>query len=967
MFPAYNPSNIEKKATTPSSSSLFPIKNVVSVDEQSTSKLDWLKNESFKAKSTQAANVEPILVKSDSSESSSESSVELITCIGGSSDDERQSDRKRKKKSKKKKKESKKHKKKKHKTKSESEEASSHPAAHPLMISEINKRLLNSLFDSQYKAYFDRFSKEQLKSFVFYEDLPGLVPRNAFKLNTTGDKNNICFESAHYKIVPKYNVAYDPFYKSTTATTKKKLTRKQLRRQILNQTREKRYFVQVKNMKPSEESKNKRPVSDLAQSTLSNRMWLYLEMKNELDSIESDSQKADLTSDYVKYLDENKNDVARWLEFINYQSKLYSGLYLFERKQSIFDRAMKENPSNFRLKIENVKLRANSIEMLNINFYNSADLIESEFLGLLASESFRLTEIKLNQYATFNLILANLLEIWTSLIDFFVNNNSSNIFVDRVKQSFVKCFNFFLNNPSNSIQSILSHFLRTNEYFSGLVLDLVDKYCLFLSRCGYVEKSIGIYQALLDFNFYSNHAKFETCSKMRLFELYWDIGLPKFGETFSQDGWLNCLENREAIFKSIELAEQSQGRNEDILDEVETNILDKKSVRIEYRWLEIENLRSVLNWYPFYPRVVIGESADDCADPDRLVSFEDDLKFLLFEINSDHSKFKLLVKFLKQFGLFKIEEDCLDFNQDFTRSNDSENDSYFLEFINTKLKYFAFNTTSKPAAPFFGHLNFLETLYVQYCGIFEENPDKKNYDYNDLKKLIKLFQTAIKHFTDFIRNCLLKSEQSIKNSQIKTSLIIMQWQFELEILYQIKKWNSKLKNVNDCKDYFDFEQVKQNLLNKAKSDLSLEVNRANFNLWKQYGHLKWLLNCSDSFSQGKQSKQLKETRKVFDTLLNTSASAVESTPRACIDIYSLCVDYVLIELDLFYRPFGISLSRFRPITESEAHLFTYYNQSNLFDSNRKVKANTAKKTEYEKIKESMSEILINSCLNKSKN
>lgn len=102
----------------------------------------------------------------------------------------------------------------------------------------------------------------------------------------------------------------------------------------------------------------------------------------------------DRTSDYMKYLDENKTDVAKWLEFIDYQSHVAqksgsaSQTGVYEKKKSIFERAIQENPSSFRLKIELAKLKAESFEFAKS--YNAFEAIEREFYMLLSSESIKL-------------------------------------------------------------------------------------------------------------------------------------------------------------------------------------------------------------------------------------------------------------------------------------------------------------------------------------------------------------------------------------------------------------------------------------------------------------------------------------------------------------------------------------------------------------------------------------------------
>lgn len=94
----------------------------------------------------------------------------------------------------------------------------------------------------------------------------------------------------------------------------------------------------------------------------------------------------------------------------------------------------------------------------------------------------------------------------------------------------------------------------------SLVLRLVDNYAGFLIRSGYVEKAIALYQALVDFNLCvmtsssstnREYKNLDVSRRRTLFELFWDMGLPKFGEAHS-NGWLNCLDMRESIFEKLE-------------------------------------------------------------------------------------------------------------------------------------------------------------------------------------------------------------------------------------------------------------------------------------------------------------------------------------------------------------------------------------------------------------------------------
>ena len=264
------------------------------------------------------------------------------------------------------------------------------PKINPKPRRRETEKLEKQLVDAEYTEFFSRFSKDDLKSFAFFDDIPGLTNRNAFRLQKSGDKNNQCFDSVYFKQLSKYNLKDRNTTKPTTQSSKKPpLTRKQLRRMQINTAREKRYFVQLGKITNDDET---RPNLKL-NSTLSDKMWLYLEMNKTSSSSLNIESNVDRTGDFMKYLNENKSDEAKWLEFVDYQAILakkqsLNPSALFEKKKAIFERAIQENSASFRLKIELVKLKANSIEFTGI--YNAFETIDREFYMLLSSESLKL-------------------------------------------------------------------------------------------------------------------------------------------------------------------------------------------------------------------------------------------------------------------------------------------------------------------------------------------------------------------------------------------------------------------------------------------------------------------------------------------------------------------------------------------------------------------------------------------------
>ena len=84
-------------------------------------------------------------------------------------------------------------------------------------------------------------------------------------------------------------------------------------------------------------------------------------------------------------------------------------------------------------------------------------------------------------------------------------------------------------------------------------------------------------------------------------------------------------------------------------------------------------------------------------------------------------------------------------------------------------------------------------------------------------------------------------------------------------------------------------------------------------------------------NQNNQKNALKETRKVFDTLLSTSLSSGNNNLEACIDIYSLCIDYVQLELGMFNKQFDVVSSTARTSIESEVNLSTTFLKNGFFN------------------------------------
>ena len=113
---------------------------------------------------------------------------------------------------------------------------------------------------------------------------------------------------------------------------------------------------------------------------------------------------------------------------------------------------------------------------------------------------------------------------------------------------------------------------------------------------------------------------------------------------------------------------------------------------------------------------------------------------------------------------------------------------------------------------------------------------------------------------------------------------------------------------------------------------------------------------------GASANLIKDTRKIFDTLLTTSSSAACANNQQLIDIYSLSVDYVLLELGCFYKQFDV-MSTSLHHHEVTAQLATTNIQEGFYDlKNFKLRNKTDKVTA--SLKSKLTELLVRNCLNK---
>ena len=127
------------------------------------------------------------------------------------------------------------------------------------------------------------------------------------------------------------------------------------------------------------------------------------------------------------------------------------------------------------------------------------------------------------------------------------------------------------------------------------------------SRAGYRERSVGLFQALMELNLRAPNfpGSYSSQDKLASFEPFWDSSVPRFGEE-KAPGWANVVRNKEINVHS-----------EDMLDIGEDDLIDEFKGKVENAqlWLQLEMLRESKHWLPL--RVSPDDDEDEIEDTAR--------------------------------------------------------------------------------------------------------------------------------------------------------------------------------------------------------------------------------------------------------------------------------------------------------------------------------------------------------------
>ena len=350
----------------------------------------------------------------------------------------------------------------------------------------------------------------------------------------------------------------------------------------------------------------------------------------EIEPDDSDDQEFELnqiqakTKEYNEKLRRDPSDIDLWLEFVEFQDQamadfnsdekkkkkasnvLIKSKAIVEKKLSVLKTAMDKNPHSFKLAVERLRL--------------SKEISDNESLE--------------RQWHELLLMFPDDLEVLRQYLDFNASHFTS-FSVSKVTKSFKTCFKKLLSLQASSTGQTLLN-------IQDEMVNLIAKLCNFWSDAGYTERSVALYQGLVELNLFSPDfpGYYSLEDRLAMFEPFWESGARRFGEGQDVQGWADVIKNKPNPDQEL-----IENPNNDTMED--SLIAEFKDVLpVENLWLKLELSREQRHWLPW--RSV----GDEAEDPDRCVPFEDIQDFLFQATDSKTGPvlLKLVLNFLKFLG-----------------------------------------------------------------------------------------------------------------------------------------------------------------------------------------------------------------------------------------------------------------------------------------------------------------------------
>uniref|UniRef100_A0A8C9VEP1 NRDE-2, necessary for RNA interference, domain containing n=1 Tax=Scleropages formosus TaxID=113540 RepID=A0A8C9VEP1_SCLFO len=523
--------------------------------------------------------------------------------------------------------------------------------------------------------------------------------------------------------------------------------------------------------------------------------------------------------DFNRRLRENPSDIPTWLEFVHFQDELTAGPSPFSGSEGDVDRCKKS------LKMTLEKKMA----ILERALESNPGSVELKLARLDLGRELWDPAALLREWRQLVFLHPNNAELWRAYL-LFIQGQFSTLTVSKVNGVYGKCLSTLASVQDGAL---VSHPALPGTEEAMLVIFLQQ--CHFLRQAGHSEKAIALFQAMLDFTFFKPDSvkEMHTKQQVEFFEPFWDSGEPRIGEKGAR-GWKAWMHQQERGGWVI----PSEPDDDDDDDQDDGSEVKDKTWPKWRIWLDVEASREANHWLPWRPDKTKGQSEEDCEDPDQQVLF-DDVGPSMILLSKPELRFQLLCSFLRFLGL-----PCdMDYPCGPSWSILLDNLALLVEELDADRPLSCSDLWQAGVSPV-GHMTTLGAprRMVGLCKQGEE------FMQNVLHQLWPL---------------LSASERS------KLSLYWIQYE-KIKVMRCVRSRNKRHMRSQGKRS----KKVAKRLLKEAE-------NRNDLALWREFGHLEWLLG------------NLEEARKVLDTALSLGLSRGLQDRALC----DLCLLYAQLEVE----------------------------------------------------------------------
>ncbi|KNC97470.1 uncharacterized protein SPPG_07387 [Spizellomyces punctatus DAOM BR117] len=302
------------------------------------------------------------------------------------------------------------------------------------------------------------------------------------------------------------------------------------------------------------------------------------------------------TADFNKRLQEEPHNLSLWLNFIALQDELAKDQQeksklraaISEKKQSIYEKALKEFPDN-------------------------EDLLSGYMTT--CQETWEATKL-LTKWDRILKRNTSSIKLWKQYLD-FRQTNYSTFNVAGCIELYENCIHILMRDTSTAVA-------RREE----IMLHIFTRACFLLGQSGFMERAVALFQAMIEFTGFCPPAFTNQTfvERLAMFGAFWESEMPRIGEE-GAEGWSASL-LKEAQLLPPPPSEEDAASTKMGEDDFES-------------WLNSETQEEYLHWQP--SRSTEDEELDD---PYRAVLFED-ISSLMFDITLENTRRQLIYNFLQ--------------------------------------------------------------------------------------------------------------------------------------------------------------------------------------------------------------------------------------------------------------------------------------------------------------------------------